>query len=800
MKRRLVCLTLSILMLLTCLLTACSSGSGDSTGEVTDTVDNSAKTITMWVMTEEETTPQAEKLVNEAFTKITKSKFKTNVVLKFCTEDEYYEKLEAAINANQADILLEEEHDKQLRIYLRTHRGEKDNAELTKDFYAENPQYAKFQDTEEDVEDEEAVETEEETVVNDYGIVELKYPDEKENQVDIFYLSGYDKYMEYYNNEWLSLLTEELSTSSKKLTDYISASLLNGVQIEGGVYAIPNNVPIGEYTYMMIDKELFDQYYQKISNVNSVLDLGTFLNDMKNRNGELSPEDPDYVVPLASSFEECMRMMVWYWELYYTDLSVYEMHYDEEKGRNYVMQKQYEVKTEITDEDGKTTTETQILTTSSVVADVLYKTNADGKYVDAEGNVLNYRYATDDEGGWIVDSKGNKSYDSSAKGSLYLVDENGYTVTAENDKRVQIDGETAADSYGNVKATYNYGYEKNSDFSILGALQTDAATRTRGGINLGFNSLFTTSDYRDVLSKLMTYEYNEYYGEVKEGQRAAVSFMKGDARIKLEYEENGVYVDPETQREYYTLVAAYPEATEEELYGNMFAVYANSAYLSRSMEVITYLNTNKEFRDLLQYGIKDQHYELETVMETDENGVSVEKGEIVKLLPGSSEEEYGMYRMQLEKTGNCFIATPTDDPDAWVYAKMQNNDSLINPLLGFDFNLMTADSEYGLDVALIDHINELSADAWAQIQECSDLDDLDDLMNNDDTGLKKLFSPSAGDEKLNKAVNNAYDPSMPKGSDGGADQIPDTSGNSPYTIYQNWLNQYGYAYVPTAAN
>ena len=610
MKRRLVCLTLSILMLLTCLLTGCqpkNKGNGEE-----PPVDNSAKTITMWVVTEDETTEQAQKLVNEAFTKITKAKFKTNVVIKFCTEDEYYEKLEAAIEANQADILLEAQHNKDLRIYLRNHKGEKSQDELKADFYAANPQYAKFQNAVEEEDEENAVETEEETVVNDYGIVEIKYPDEKENQVDIFYLSGYDKYMEYYENEWLTLLGEELSTSSKKLTDYISTSLLNGVQIEGGVYAIPNNVAIGEYTYMMIEKELMDLYRQKISNVNSVLDLSTFLNDVTNYNAAngYTSDSPEYVVPLASTFEECMRMLVWYWELNYTDMSVYETYFDEETGRNYVLQVEYEVETETTKDDGTTTTTTQKFLTSQVVPDVIYLTDENGNYLDADGNVLNYRYEIDEEGGWVNNGK-KTTYETKAAGAMYLVDENGYTVTAENDKRVQIEGETAVDSYGNTKATYTYGYEKSSNFSVLGNLQLDAASRTRGGINLGFNSLFTQSEYRNVLNTLLNYEYKEFYGEVKEGQRAAVSFVKGDARIKQEYEANGVYVDPTTNREYYALVAEYPEATEEELYGNMFAVYANSPNLARSMEVITYLNTNSAFRNLLQYGIEGVNYVID---------------------------------------------------------------------------------------------------------------------------------------------------------------------------------------------
>ncbi len=781
MNKRLVCLTLSILMLLTCVFASCTPQTKDPAAEG-ETVDNSAKTITMWVVTEDETTDEAKNAVNEAFAKITKAKFKTNVVIQFCTEDEYYEKLEGAIKAAQDLIELESRCAKELRQYIKAHKGEgKDNATLTAEFYAAHPEYQQFQKVEEEEEDEDAPETEEETEINEFGIAEIKYPDPKENQVDIFYLSGYDKYMEYYEKEYLSSLSEELSTSSKKLTTYISSSLLNGVQIEGGVYAIPNNVPIGEYTYMMIDKELFDMYYQKIDKVGSVLDLETFLNDVKNYNGDKTPEDEGYVVPLASTYEECMKMLCWYWDLSYTDQSVYKTYYDEETGRNYVLQHQYEVTIETTDANGETSTKKENRVAALVEGDILYKTNEQGQYVDAAGNVLNYRYEVDAENGWLYNEKKDKyEYSTAAKGALYLVDENGDTVTAENDKRVTVDAETKSDADGNVRPTYYYSFDTEADFSILGTMMKDAAMRNRGQINLGFNALFTNTEYHQLFGALKSYEYEEYYGEVKEGQRAAVSFMKGDSRVKMDYEENGVYVG-EDGREYYVVIAEYPEATEEELYGNMFAVYANSSHLSRAMKVITYLNTNQELRDLLQYGIENQHYER------NDDGT-------VKLL---SNEKFGIYRMDLEKTGNCFIATPTEElgADAWTYAKMQNNDSLINPLLGFDFNAMTADSDYALDVALIDEIKRLNAEALAMINECGNKDDLMSLMSDTTDGLIRKHSASAGNVKLNKATNPTYDPEMPLGPDV-ADQTPDTSGSSPYAVYQNWLTTYGYLYTP----
>ena len=786
MNKRLVCLLLSILMLLTCVFTSCSSTTVESE-ESEETTDNSAKTITMWVVTNEETTKEAEKAVNDAFTKITKAKFKTNVVIRFCTEDEYYAKLEAAIDANQADIELEKKWKKAWSRYKKDNKGSgKDEATLEAEFYAANPQYQKFQTVVKE-DDENEVVTEEETRINEFGIAEIKYPEAGENQVDIFYLSGYDKYMEYYDEGHLYPLNEELGAASSKLTKYISAALLNGVQIDGEVYAIPNNVPIGQYTYMMIDKEIFDKYYHEIQDeegnykINSVLDLEVFLNDVVDYNGDKTPDDPGYVVPLASTYQECLSMLCWYWDLSYVDQSVYVTHYDESTGRNYVVKFKNEVTVEELNSKGETVTKKVVQYDPLIDSDILYLVNEKGQYVDEEGNPLNYHYEIDPEAGWLYDEKTFTSVPSAeAKGAMYLVDENGNPVTDANDKRVIVGGDTKLDSNAVVMPTYYYFYDENAEFSILGTMMKNPADRTRGSVNLGFDALFTDTEYHELFAALKNYEYQEFFGEVKEGQRAAVSFVKGDSRVLQSYEENGVYIG-EDGREYHVVVAEYPEATEEELYGNMFAVYANSNYIARSMEVITYLNTNKEMRDLLQYGIEGQHYIR--VGDADE-------GQTIRTLS----TEGNTYRMDITKTGNCFIATPPESmgADAWIYAKSQNNDSLVNPLLGFDFNTMTADSDYSLDVTLIDHIAELNAYALDKINECTDKESLLDVITDAEAGLVYKLSGAAEDEKLNKAINPEYDPENPLGPESEEVQTPDKSGSSPYTVYYSWLTTYGY--------
>lgn len=901
MKMKLLCLTMSILMLLSCLLTGCSSSTEEEMPDVgVDTVDQSAKTITMWVLTDKETTPRAQELVNKAFTKITKSSFKTNVEIVFCSAEGYwdlnektgeyewvaegyYDRLEKAIEANEKEKKMAEDASYQFRVFRNANKGKNmSEAELRAAFLAD-PAYEKYWPyiSASSSTDEEVVETEEETVLNEYQIPEIKYPEAGDNQVDIFYIgdvgdiTGESKYKQYYKNEWLASLGEELAGSSSKLNKYISPTLLNGVQMEGMVYGIPNNVTIGQYTYMMIDYDLLSQYRRTVNDSDTVADtnIGKFLQDVMDYNeaNGLTPDSEGYVVPLDSSLEECLQMLVWYWDLSYVDRSVYDVtygpHYQSGKptseDRNYVIMQEYKY-TEMVDDpnnEGQQMEQNTYETRYAALGGMLYKVNADGKYVDIDGNVLNYHYELDAaDGGYIravaksetgrdhVD--GQIVWDARGVNSWYLVDENGNTVKPEDDKRVVLadvsligekdadgnliltekdDGtyeykghpveiaengvEVKYDSEGRVMPTYEYASADDSSFSVVGALQKDPATRNRGQINLGLNNLFADASYVELYTALMGYEYDGCYGtpDASKNQTAAISFRKGDARVLLETQDTvqvingekvtkpaGVYIDPEAGKWYRAVVAENPVATGTELYGNMFAVYSGTNYLNRAMEVITAVNTNTELRDLLQYGVKGVHYAYEETLATKQGEENII---LVKMLAQENELEItdtekkaaanGIYSMTLERTGNCFVATPTVEQgiDVWNYAKIQNYNSLIDPLLGFDFaTIMDNKDALVIDARTVWHLTNLNESIKARVDACTSVAELTELINNADNGLLKVLNVEA-DALLKKTITPNYDVSLPYGAMGAE---PDKYGESPNTVYYAWLNDYGY--------
>lgn len=667
MRKRLLCLLLCLVMVASCALTACSSSDD---GEADVSTDTGAKTITMRIITEKKVcntdkelaeylekecggdetsrkyqdmvdTKKAYDAVESKISDITKSSYKINVDILFYTEDEYYDMLEETM----AKYALEQKNiayaNRALEKYIKEYTSvypDCSTVAITESFYKLFPEYAQYRDVSSGGSD-----TEDQYEVNEYGVKVLKYPEADENQLDIVYISGEAMYKKYVENGWLTSLNDQLGSTGNKLNYYISPSLMSGVKINGETYAIPNNVQMGEYTYMLVDKELAEKYKYTQDSFGDIVDCKYFLEDIV--------ANEDGILPIDSSFKECMDLFVWYWNI---------------------------------------------------------------------GTELN-----EDTGG------------------------------------------------------YKYIIDRNNDFSLLGTVYGDPANAGRGQIELGFNSLFASESYRDIFLCLKEYEYNGFYKTANdERSRAAVSFVNGTYSVKKQAEANdGVYVD-ENGKEYYVYVAKYPQADDEALYGNMFGVSANSKNTEACMRVITLINTDAEVRNLLQYGIKQGE---QTRDQTANYTVDEESGVLTRL--------NDLYMMDINKTGNCFIAYPEEGlpSDYWEDAKAQSNETLIDPLLGFDFNERLAEYSTSLDDNVLAQCDRLAAEKLDEIEKCKTYDELCELVNSYGTLFKK--DPALEDGTLvnfEKITNKNYDVST------GANGEADMSGESPYTVYYKWLVQYGY--------
>ena len=667
---------------LTMVMASCQKEEEDATADVEE--DIGAQTITMRLVsekkvcnTEEELATYLEKecggdaesqkykdmvatkaaydAVEAEFTKITKSMYKINVDIIFYTEDEYFTAIETTM-----DEYIKEQQNAQMAVralekYMSDYRAAypEDNftdEQLTREFYKYFPEYEKYKGYTGD----ELSAFEEQYKENEYGISELVYPATEANQLDIIYISGYEMYTKFIEKEWITSLDEQISTTGRKLNDYISTALLNGAKIDGATYAIPNNIEIGEYTYMLINKELLDSFYYNYKDINSIVDCKNFLEDVV-------ASDPS-ILPIAADFDTCMKQLVWYWNI---------------------------------------------------------------------------------------------------------------------------------DAVENEDGSYSYVIGESDKFSPLGAVYGDPANIGRGQIELGFNSLFGNEAYRDIYLTLKSYEYNNYYAtENDDRTNAAISFVNGTYAIKGEALANdGVYTD-ENGNEYYTVVVKYPEADEESLYGNMYAVSANSKNVLGCMKVLTLLNTNSDLRNILQYGIKNVNYTIDE-----------ETGMLERLNQS--------YLMDIKRTGNCFIAYPEEGlaADYWENSKKQNNEALVNPLLGFSFEKELSDFDAQLDVSLLAQLDIFTAFTLKKINDCDSYEELYELIEDDTVGLKVSLADGSNPKypgkdqdgkdmditvNFKKLTNKAYDTATGGGPDPSGNVTADTNGESPYTIYYNWLVTYGF--------
>ena len=231
MNKKLVCLFLSILMILSVCLSACGKKTDEEIeADLSEDASANAATIVLCLMSEQAVSEETVAAITEAANKITEQKFKTRLVLKYYTADEYYEQIELSYAAREearangvSSIITEEQ-------------------------------------------------SEEQTYVDENGIVQIQYPTVAGYQIDIFYLggdevmSGEERFQDYMARGMLNSLGTEVDNASKKLKQFISPQFLSNMKSANkGIYAIPTNKAIGDYTYLLLNKDAMKSAYRSLA-------------------------------------------------------------------------------------------------------------------------------------------------------------------------------------------------------------------------------------------------------------------------------------------------------------------------------------------------------------------------------------------------------------------------------------------------------------------------------------------------------------------------------------------------------
>ena len=285
MKRRIFAIVLAIAMLCPMMLTGCNTNTEETSELNNEQTTRATVSINMWVVTDKNTTEDAKAAVEEEFNRITKSSFTTKVDLVFVTEDEYVEalnnKFEAAAEAK-----------------------------------ANNNTPA----TPESTDDTTVVE---ELETNEYGVSVLKYPEITEDQIDIVYIQGFDHLYDLVKGgttSKLKNLNEHISNTgrAKILTDVIGNDLFKYTKIDGNTYGIPNNRVVGEYTYLLVSKEIvggdangdgtvspdeINGTYYNFNDISTFFDCAELIDYVKNNRSDL--------VPVLEKFD---NPYIYYWD------------------------------------------------------------------------------------------------------------------------------------------------------------------------------------------------------------------------------------------------------------------------------------------------------------------------------------------------------------------------------------------------------------------------------------------------------------------------------------------------------
>ncbi len=265
MSKKLICILISVIFVLSAVLTGCSGSkkteeeeTGQTNTSSTTTTVRRPMTLSLWLPTDAGTSQDAVKKVEEQLNKIAEQKFMTHIELHAVSDAEYQEAIDAKINgiADVEKRQAEEAEKRRLKEIELAKQG------LTLDEY-------------------EAEQTETDTGKDDPAEDTSDYPAVKEDQLDIFLIRGYENYLNYIDNNLVEMLDGELNTNSRLLRTFVYPTFLECVN-QGGVYAIPNNHVIGEYQLLLINKELCEKYDYDIDEMESLKDCRDFILDIGN--------------------------------------------------------------------------------------------------------------------------------------------------------------------------------------------------------------------------------------------------------------------------------------------------------------------------------------------------------------------------------------------------------------------------------------------------------------------------------------------------------------------------------------
>jgi hypothetical protein len=392
----------------------------------------------------------------------------------------------------------------------------------------------------------------------------------------------------------------------------------------------------------------------------------------------------------------------------------------------------------------------------------------------------------------LLNKKVLKETQYSAKDITSLVDEDCQDL-------LSLVGEVFGDEYVPLKSYTQdldlidieyFGVDENGfmsdDFSVIAGTYDSNWVYGAAGSYPEMSDILSTKDNGklsaiDQIKVLKGYEFAGYYGEEADADKPfAVGYIKGGPEIVAEYGDD-----------YEVVPVALPTLKTEDVYEHAFAIAEKTNSVLKSAEILTYLNTNEDFRNLILYGIEDKNYVWTEAIGDDGNPIIDEAGKPYKVIRRLDDNAELAYVLDVNKTGNVIAAYPSEDenPLSREYALEQNNDMQIEYTIGFNLYKATFANGKSVDLTAIKAVSAASKAIKDKISAASTAEALEAVLAE----IETLVAGADVQNVLDMPGNEETPEETPEG-DGAGEETPEEKPEEEkkeYTsvayFYDQWL-------------
>lgn len=264
------------------------------------------------------------------------------------------------------------------------------------------------------------------------------------------------------------------------------------------------------------------------------------------------------------------------------------------------------------------------------------------------------------------------------------------------------------------------------DFSLIAGTYNNSWAYGAAGSYPEMSHILNTKDCgrlsaQEQIKVLKGYEFNGYLGDEADADKPfAVGYIKGGAEVVEKYGDD-----------YEIVPVQMPKLETADIYEHVMAISEKTNSVKQSAEIITHLNTNEEFRNLILYGIEKENYIWVDAIGEDGNPVIDEDGNVYKVVSRITDDPEKLYVMDKNKTGNVIYAYPAvgENPLASDNALAQNQDLQLDYTLGFNLYNASFAKLGDLDLTALKAVTVASASFYQKIVDAKTEDALNAVLD-----------------------------------------------------------------------